>query len=76
MTVPVAFETVAKSSQKMVSRARQACRERIREQKLLERILPDIAQLIDVPEYVENPAQESGEQVFEWWDPVERKAAA
>lgn len=73
LTVPVAFETVAESSQKVASRARQACRERIREQKLLERILPDIADLLNVPENIENPDQENGAQIFEWWEPQERE---
>ncbi|MEA4909281.1 MAG: type I-E CRISPR-associated endonuclease Cas1e [Anaerolineaceae bacterium] len=68
LTVPVAFGTVAESGSKVVSRAREACREAIREQKLLERILPDIARLLDTPEEVENLAQEQGKQVYEWWD--------
>jgi CRISP-associated protein Cas1 len=69
LTVPLAFKTVAESSKNVTSRARQACRECIREEKLLEKILPDIARLLDAPETVENLAQESGEQVFEWWEP-------
>jgi CRISPR-associated protein Cas1 len=69
LTVPIAFKTVAESAKNVTSRARQACREYIREEKLLEKILPDIARLLDAPETVENLAQESGEQVFEWWEP-------
>ncbi|OGN79068.1 MAG: hypothetical protein A2X24_01035 [Chloroflexi bacterium GWB2_54_36] len=70
LTVPVAFATIAESQQKVVSRTRQACRERIREEKLLEKILPDIAKILAVPENIENLDQETGKQVYEWWDPL------
>ena len=72
LTVPLAFQTVAESAEKVTTRARQATRERIREEKLLEHILPDIARLLDVPEWVEDPAQEMGEQIYEWWEPWEQ----
>ncbi|HQA68654.1 MAG TPA: type I-E CRISPR-associated endonuclease Cas1e [Aggregatilineales bacterium] len=50
ITIPVAFETVAKSKRDLEARVRQACRERFREEKLLERILPDIDRLLDLKE--------------------------
>jgi CRISP-associated protein Cas1 len=76
LTVPLAFETIAESSLKIVSRVREACRERIRESKLLEQILPDIADLLEVAEDIEDPMQESGEQIFDWWEPVESEVEA
>jgi CRISP-associated protein Cas1 len=53
LTIPAAFETVAESTEKTHSRVRSLCRERFREAKLLQRILPDIDRLLDVPEDVE-----------------------
>jgi CRISP-associated protein Cas1 len=76
LTVPIAFATVAESGQKVVSRARQACREMIREEKILERILPDIAHLLNVEENVGNPEQENGAQIFDWWAPEEGEETA
>lgn len=70
LTVPIAFQTVAESDQNVTSRTRQNCREAIREQKLLECILPDIAKLLALPEYVENLDQENGAQIYEWWNPA------
>ncbi len=48
ITIPIAFQTVAESSQGVDKRVRQACREKFREVKLLERILPDIDELLEV----------------------------
>lgn len=48
VTVPVAFQTVAQSPDKVEQRVRVACREKFRELKLLERILPDIDSLLKV----------------------------
>jgi CRISPR-associated protein Cas1 len=48
ITIPLAFQTVAESSQKVDSRVRAACRQRFKEEKLLERILPDIDNLLEV----------------------------
>ncbi len=47
-TVPIAFKTVAESSEKVEARARQACREKFREARLLERILPDIDEMLEI----------------------------
>lgn len=48
MTIPIAFETVSQSTDKVEQRTRQTCRERFREEKLLEQILPDIDRLLDI----------------------------
>jgi len=51
-TIPVAFGVVAESTEHVSARVRQACREVFREHRLLQRILPDIDALLDVPEQV------------------------
>ena len=50
LTIPSAFEIVAESEVKTHSRVRALCRERFKEFKLLQRILPDIDKLLDIPE--------------------------
>lgn len=49
ITIPAAFETIAAGTEKCEQRVRQACRERFRQTRLLERILPDIDELLDIP---------------------------
>jgi len=48
LTIPVAFQIVAESSQNAERRARMACREKFKEARLLERILPDIDELLGI----------------------------
>jgi CRISPR-associated protein Cas1 len=56
ITVPLAFETVAESKEKVESRVRAACREKFKEVKLLQRILPDIDHLLSIDkEPVDDP---------------------
>jgi len=49
LTIPIAFAAVAESQENVERRARMACREKFREVKLLERILPDIDEILEVP---------------------------
>lgn len=63
ITIPLAFKIVAESKERVEARVRQACREKFRETKLMERILPDIdkllqvdAQATDVDDYDNDPA--------------------
>ncbi len=48
ITIPLAFQTVAESTDKVEARVRTACREKFREAKLLDRILPDIDSLLQI----------------------------
>ncbi len=48
ITLPLAFQTVAESKDKAEARVRAACREKFRETKIMERILPDIDSLLEV----------------------------
>lgn len=58
--VPLAFEIVSQSTVDIEKRVRQACRDKFREVKLLDRILPDIDELLKVPAKFEGdfPADE------------------
>ncbi len=47
LIVPLVFETVAAGEQNVESRVRQACRDKFRQTRLLERILPDIREVLD-----------------------------
>lgn len=47
-TIPAAFETVGTGQKQVESRVRQLCRERFREGKLLQRVLPDIDKILEI----------------------------
>jgi len=53
ITIPCAFEVVGEGSVYVEKRVRQAMREKVRESKLMSRILPDIYQFLNVSEDVE-----------------------
>jgi len=59
-TIPIAFEMVSKSSTNIEKSVREALREKFRQERLLERILPDIDQLLNLPSKLEGefPADE------------------
>lgn len=61
ITIPVAFETVAESALKVDSRVRAACRQRFRETRLLQRILPDIDELLTLPVIESQPIERGGD---------------
>ncbi|MEM7801990.1 MAG: type I-E CRISPR-associated endonuclease Cas1e [Chloroflexota bacterium] len=48
LTIPIAFEETAKGTEKLESRVRAACRQGFREAKLLQRVLPDIDDLLNL----------------------------
>ena len=52
VTIPLAFRIVAESTEELGPRVRRACRQAFKEHRLLQRILPDIEHLLDVPEEV------------------------
>jgi len=59
ITIPLAFRVVAESPVHLGARVRQACREAFKEHRLLQRILPDIDCLLDVPPEVLEAGQEA-----------------
>jgi CRISPR-associated protein Cas1 len=75
-TIPVAFREAAAGGDGIDSRVRRACRDLFRSQKLVERILPDIASALDVsptPESQGDPAEDdfAGDESrpSDWWQP-------
>ncbi|MCY3780002.1 MAG: type I-E CRISPR-associated endonuclease Cas1e [Chloroflexi bacterium] len=50
LSIPIAFETAALSSEDIESRVRRRCREAFKEAKLLQRLLPDIDALLNMQE--------------------------
>jgi CRISPR-associated protein Cas1 len=50
ITIPLAFRAVAESKDKIEPRVRQTCRQAFKESRLLDRILPDIDQVLGVSE--------------------------
>lgn len=48
ITIPLAFQIVAESTERVEARVRTACREKFRTAKLLDHILPDIDNLLEI----------------------------
>lgn len=48
VTIPLAFQVVGGGTQDIEARVRRACRDRFKEMKLLERILPDIDRALEI----------------------------
>lgn len=71
ITIPLSFQVVAESQHSVEARVRAACREKFRETKLMERILPDIDELLCVDESaLIEPADADAESGLPgpWWD--------
>jgi CRISP-associated protein Cas1 len=75
-TIPVAFQEAATATDNLEPRVRRACRNLFRSEKLVERILPDIARALAIPK--DEPAEaEPGQDAYagdearpaEWWGP-------
>lgn len=50
LTIPIAFEMAALGTQNLDARVRRTCRERFRDAKLLQRLLPDIDTILEIKE--------------------------
>jgi CRISPR-associated protein Cas1 len=59
VTIPLAFRIVAESTEQLHARVRLACREAFKECRLLQRILPDIEHLLNVPDDVLKAGEEA-----------------
>ena len=68
ITIPAAFETAALGADNVESRVRQLMRQRLRETKLLERILPDLDQLLDVSADQDDVLDEDSALPTPLWD--------
>jgi CRISPR-associated protein Cas1 len=61
LTIPTAFATVAESALKVESRVRTACRQKFKDARLLQRILPDIDRLLAFDEETYAPIESGGD---------------
>jgi CRISPR-associated protein Cas1 len=59
VTIPLAFRIAAESKDKIGPRVREACRETFKEHRLLQRILPDIENLLDLSSDVLRAGEEA-----------------
>jgi len=69
LTIPIAFEITAESTMTVEKRVRIACREKFKEAKLLQRILPDIDHILEIDDPSEeamgdDPASELWEELY------------
>lgn len=72
LTIPLAFQTVAQGTEKVEARVRKACREKFRETRLLERILPDIDTVLQISPEAAGPdaLDEDGALPTDLWGPL------
>ena len=70
-SLPAAFKAVARGDASVEKRTRELCRQKFKEGKLLQRILPDIDSLLDIsnniPESV-GDIDEDGALPERWWN--------
>lgn len=70
ITIPLSFEAVAEGTDDLEGRIRRGCRDAFHQQRLLQRIVPDIDKVLEMPEG-------TGVSTFDtddalpggWWDP-------
>ncbi|MBC8444546.1 MAG: type I-E CRISPR-associated endonuclease Cas1 [Chloroflexi bacterium] len=75
VTIPLAFQIVAESGQDLSKRVRAACRQAFKEHRLLQRLLPDIEGVLDVPADLLTAGQEADSDPARpepWWTPSAR----
>lgn len=70
ITIPATFETVSEFATNLEARVREKCRSKFIETKLLQRILPDIDTLLDIPKNLD--AQEDLDPPSELWEELYR----
>lgn len=74
LTVPIAFEIVSESSEKVEARARQMCRERFKERRLLNHIITDIDNVLNIDpvrDMVTQEIDEDGALPTALWEPLQ-----
>lgn len=80
LTLPTAFRIVSESKQHVEPRVREACRQAFKDAKLLQRILPDIQQVLAIPDEVLDAGAEAdadpGHPEPLWTPPAEVQSAA
>lgn len=76
ITVPLAFSLVADSTEHLETRVRRACRDVFREQRLLDRVLPDIDRLLGISAATLAAGGEADADMARpepWWSPPEEE---
>jgi CRISP-associated protein Cas1 len=70
-TIPAAFGVAAEGPADLERRVRLSCRDRFREARLMEHVLPDIAKVLDVPakEAAEDEFAADGARPSDLWQP-------
>ncbi|HIE56713.1 MAG TPA: type I-E CRISPR-associated endonuclease Cas1 [Anaerolineales bacterium] len=74
VTIPLAFRIVSEGSGNLNARVRKACREAFAKYRLLNRILPDIADILEVPESTLRTGAATDQDAARpepLWDPIE-----
>jgi len=61
LTIPLSFKTVAAGSESLERRVRQACRDAFREERLLQRIVPDIHWLMTLDDAARSAPDADGD---------------
>jgi CRISPR-associated protein Cas1 len=74
LTIPSAFECAAQGFEEVEKRTRELCRERFRQSKLLQRILPDIDTLLEIHAPEDFAGDEDQAAPEPWWDPAPGEA--
>jgi CRISPR-associated protein Cas1 len=76
LTVPIAFRCVAEGETRLESRVRHACRDAFREQRILDRIVPDLVRVLSLAGEDEDAGFDSDEALpGGLWDPEGGEAA-
>ena len=71
-TIPAAFHTASQGLENIEKRTRETCRELFRQEKLLQKILPDIDRLLNIEDRGEyNLLDEDLSLPVDWWQPGE-----
>jgi CRISPR-associated protein Cas1 len=77
ITIPAAFQTAAQGTESIEKRTRERCREVFREEKLIQRLLPDIDRLLEIEDRAESDlVDEDLTLPTDWWQPVELSGEA
>lgn len=72
-TIPAAFKTTAEGTDSIEKRTREYCRELFREEKLLNKVLPDIDRILGVEDRESyNMVDEDLSLPTDWWQPPEQ----
>ncbi len=80
LTIPIAFQVTGESPHRIGARVRKACRAAFKQSALLKRILPDIAQLLDLPASTDSSSSSADADMARpeplWTPPSEKPIAA